>query len=223
MPIPDALSLLTRTPLFQGADRDTLAGLAGPAHVMTFGRGDAVFRAGDPADTLFIVAVGSVRIYRVGRGGRELTLGIDSSRQVLEPASVLGGETRHAAHAQALATPTVLLSFPADLVRHAVQHTPALAGAVIAHLARRDADTHRRLDALVFSGVGERLAAYLLEHAPAPHALPTNSDLAALLGTVPEIVSRKLGDFYRLGWIDLTRRTVTVTDERELQRLSEGL
>lgn len=221
MPIPDALSLLARTPMFQGADQDTLAQLADHAQVMTFGKGDPIFRAGDPASTLFTVAVGSVRVYRVGRGGREFTLGIDSSRQVLEPASVLGGETRHAAHAQALATPTLLVTLPADLVRHAVRHTPTLAGAVIAHLARRDAEHQRRMATLVFSGVGERLAAYLLEHAHAPHALPTNSDLAALLGTVPEIISRRLGDFYRLGWIDLTRRTVTVTNTRELQRLTD--
>lgn len=219
MPAPDALALLALTPLFQDAGRDTLEALARHARFATFERGDGVFCAGDPADVLYIVAVGSVRVFRTQRGGREFTLGVDGPRHVLELASVLGGDHRHAAYAQALVTPTTVLTLPADRLRHAILHTPALAGAVIAHLARRETEGQRRLEALVFSGVGARLAAYLLEQ-PAPHALPTNSDLAALLGTVPEIVSRKLGEFYRLGWIDLHRRCVTVVTPAELQRLA---
>lgn len=222
MPTPDALSLLALTPLFQGASRATLDVLAGRARFQPFGSGDAVFRAGDPADTLLIIAAGNVRVYRTGRAGREFTVRVDGPRSVPEPASVLGGEGRHTASAQALGVTTQLLCIPADLVRHAILHTPALAGAVITHLARRDAEGQRRLDAHVFSGVGERLAGYLLEHAHASHALPTNTALAALLGTVPEIISRKLGEFYRLGWIDLTRRTVTVTHPAELRRLADG-
>ncbi|WP_412027081.1 Crp/Fnr family transcriptional regulator [Deinococcus yunweiensis] len=221
MPVPDALAVLTRTPLFQDADRDTLEALAIHARFATFERGNCVFRAGDPADVLHIVALGSVRIYRVQRGGREFTLGVDGPRHVLELAGVLGSDHRHMAHAQALGTPTALLTMPADRLRHAILHTPALAGTVIAHLARREADHHRRLEALVFSGLGARLAAYLLQQRT-PHVLPTNSELAALLGTVPEIGSRKLGEFYRLGWIDLHRRRVTVMDAGDLQRLADG-
>ncbi|MBB5377671.1 CRP/FNR family transcriptional regulator [Deinococcus metalli] len=222
MSFPDAVALLALTPLFQGAGREQLTALAGRARFRRYDTHDAVFRAGDAADTLSVVARGSVRVYRAGPGGREFTLGIEGPRQMLDLAAVLDSAGRHTAHAHALGEPTQLLSVPADLARHIILHTPALAGAVITHLARREADGQRRLDALVFSGVGARLAAYLLDHAGAPHALPRNSELAALLGTVPEIVSRKLGEFYRLGWIDLARRTVTVMNPAELQRVVTG-
>ena len=76
------------------------------------------------------------------------------------------------------------------------------------------------MESLVFSELGERLAAYLLEHAAAPWPLPTNSELAALLGTVPELVSRKLGEFYRLGVIRLERRVVQVVDRPALTELA---
>ncbi|MFB9992779.1 helix-turn-helix domain-containing protein [Deinococcus oregonensis] len=49
--------------------------------------------------------------------------------------------------------------------------------------------------------------------------LPTNSTLAAELGSVPEVVSRKLGEFYRLGLIALERRTVRVTDAVRLREI----
>ncbi|THF85143.1 Crp/Fnr family transcriptional regulator [Deinococcus sp. KSM4-11] len=200
-----------------------LGDLARNAHFRSYGRNETVFAAGDPADTLHIVALGSVRLYRTGRNGtRELTLSVEGSRQVIEPTALLGASVNHVVHAQALGQRTDLLILPGEIVRHAVLHTPTLGAAVMTVLARREADTGHHLDSLAFSGVGSRLAAYLLRHARTPHALPTNSELAALLGTVPEIVSRKLGDYYRLGWIDLARRTVTVTNDRELRQLAES-
>ncbi|MBZ9713419.1 Crp/Fnr family transcriptional regulator [Deinococcus multiflagellatus] len=211
--MPDALSLLRRTPPFSGAAPGTLAALAGQAAPLTLARGQPLFRVGDPVDTLFIVADGSVRVYVVGAGGRELTLRLDGAHQPVELAAALGGQGQ-TAHAQAL-TPTTLLTLPALALTREVTRDPALAASALRHLARRAADSQRRLEALVLSGVGERLCAYLLACA-LPHPLPTNSELAALLGTVPEIVSRKLGELYRLGLIQWQGRTVTGVDRAGL-------
>ena len=52
--------------------------------------------------------------------------------------------------------------------------------------------------------------------------ISAGAHLAALLGTVPELISRKLGEFYRLGLIVLERRTVRVCDAAELARLAGG-
>ena len=218
-----ALHLLTLAPAFQGAAQDELRPLAELGAFRTFRRGEHLFRAGEPLDTLYLVASGSVRVYRLARGGtRELTLHVEGPRQLV--AGIAAFQSREAAPASAvvLHTPTELLALPAEGVRERVFGTPALARAVIASLARRQAELLTRMEGLVFGELGERLAAYLLEHARESHALPTNSELAALLGTVPELVSRKLGEFYRLGLIHLERRTVRVTDPAELARLAGG-
>ncbi|MFC4638041.1 Crp/Fnr family transcriptional regulator [Deinococcus hohokamensis] len=192
-------------------------------------RGEPLFRAGDEIHSVDLVVRGSVRVYRVARGGtRELTLHVEGPRQLVAGVVAFQGPLGPAlepacypAHAEALQTPTEVLRLSADAVREAVCRTPALAQAVIAYFARRQAELLRRMEGLVFGELGERLAAYLLEHAAqAPHPLPTNSELAALLGTVPELVSRKLGEFYRLGLIHLERRSVTITDTEELARLA---
>lgn len=217
-----ALELLSRSPVFGGASPADLGPLAALGRFRTLRRGDLLFQAGDVLDTLFLVSSGSVRVYRVVRGGtRELTLHVEGPRQLVAGVGVFGGSDPAPAHAVALQTPTEVLCLPAAAVREQVFGTPALAAAVIAALARRQAELLARLEGLVFSELGERLAAYLLEHAAhEPHALPTNSDLAALLGTVPELVSRKLGEFYRLGLIELERRRVRVLDRSELERLA---
>ncbi|CAM4380677.1 Crp/Fnr family transcriptional regulator [Deinococcus marmoris] len=217
-----ALALLRHAPIFQGAQEADLSPLAERGHFLGLMRGQHLFQAGQPVEALYVVASGSVRVYRLARGGRrELTLHVEGPRQLVAGIAAFQSRAVYPAHAQALQSPTEVLALPVEAVRQAVFNTPTLAQAVIAYFARRQAELLGRLDSLVFSELGERLAAYLLEHAAeTPHALPTNSELAALLGTVPEIISRKLGEFYRLGLIVLERRTVRVCDVAELARLA---
>ncbi|ABF45082.1 Crp/Fnr family transcriptional regulator [Deinococcus geothermalis] len=218
-----AATLLLHAPVFQGARAEDLRPLAALASFRLLKRGEHLFRRGDPLETLFLVSSGSVRVYRLARGGtRELTLHVEGPRQLVAGVAAFQSRAVAPASAVALQTPTELLCLPAGAVRERVFGTPALAQAVIAYFARRQAELLTRMEGLVFSELGERLAAYLLEHAREPHALPTNSELAALLGTVPELVSRKLGEFYRLNLIHLERRTVRVTDPAELARLAQG-
>lgn len=218
-----ALALLRHAPIFQGAQDSDVQPLAELGRFACLLRGQHLFQAGQPVEWLYVVALGSVRVYRLSRGGRrELTLHVEGPRQVVAGVAAFQSRAVYPAHAQALQSPTEVLALPVDAVRRAVFNTPALAQAVIGYFARRQSELLARLDSLVFSELGERLAAYLLEHADAPHALPTNSELAALLGTVPELISRKLGEFYRLGLIVLERRTVTVCGAAELTRLAGG-
>jgi CRP/FNR family transcriptional regulator, dissimilatory nitrate respiration regulator len=59
-----------------------------------------------------------------------------------------------------------------------------------------------------------------LEHQHENGFLPSNSELASLLGTVPELISRKLGEFYRQGWIRLERRRVWIVQPESLRTLT---
>lgn len=217
-----AYGLLCHTPVFGAANREELLALARLGTFIGLRRGDHLFREGEGIQRLYLVHNGSVRIYRLSRGGtRELTLHVDGPRQLVAMVAAFQSQASYPASAQALQTPTELLSLPLQQVREAVFHSPSLAQSVLAYFARRQSELLGRIDRLVFTEVSGRLAAYLLEHAREPHQLPTNSELAALLGTVPELISRKLGEFYRLGFIRLERRCVQVTDEPELRRLTE--
>lgn len=222
MPTDRALHLLTHTPIFVGAQPNDIRPLASMGEFQTFGRGTHLFHKGQKIEQLHIVSSGSVRVYRLGRGGgRELTLHVEGPRQLVAGIAAFQSQALYPAFAQALQTPTEVLVLPVQQVRDAVFGTPALAQAVIAYFARRQAELLGRVDQLVFSELGGRLAAYLLEQAQPTHDLPTNSELAALLGTVPELVSRKLGEFYRLGLIRLERRRVSIVEAAELARLAE--
>lgn len=215
-----AEQLLCQAPLLREAGTEALRDLARLAAFQTLRRGEHLFREGDALETLYLVSRGSVRVYRLARGGtRELTLAVEGAGQLVAGVAALARRVAPVS-AAALQAPTEVLGLPAGALRERVFASPALARAAIHDLARRQDELLTRVEGLVFHELGERLAAYLLDHAAAPHPLPTNSELAALLGTVPELVSRKLGEFYRLGLIRLERRTVTVVDVAELARLA---
>ena len=92
-------------------------------------------------------------------------------------------------------------------------------------MAERQFELLLLLRRVAFFEVQSRLAQYLLEqHATLGPGfpLPTNPELAALLGTVPEIVSRTLSRFYKQGWIRLEDRRVWVENEVTLIAVAKG-
>ena len=147
-------------------------------------------------------------------GGRELTAAlVRAGAWVLDPALVTGEPHR-------LDAEVTLACRVAAVPRAAVEASPELARTLTGQLAHQQVQLLRLLERSLFWDLGARLGAYLLEHdRPAGQALPTNSALAALLGTVPELVSRKLGEFYRQGWIRLERRRLWVVRPEALRRL----
>ena len=70
--------------LFAGLDDDGLALVAGALRRRRFRRGEVIFHQGDPGDSLFIVAGGSVKILVTPEDGSEpAILTADRSRRVL--------------------------------------------------------------------------------------------------------------------------------------------
>lgn len=219
--IQRAAHLLQRSAAFQVAREQDVQGLAELATFAAFGRGEAVFQQGEPASRLYIVESGLLRVSRLSPGGRELTLHLSGPRQLVAGVTAFAEGSRYSSGCAAQMD-SVALVLPADSVRQIVYRSPELAQAALTYFARRHADLLSQMETLLFSDLNARLAALLLDQTPPGgcYALPTNTELAARLNTVPELVSRKLGEFYRQNFIGLQKRSVQILDERALLRLS---
>lgn len=221
MTLPENLRV---SPLLRGAAPDTLRQLAAQAASRTLPRTAALWRSGDPVVCAFILLRGEVRLTRPQAGGRSLTRPVSGAGEVLGLRDVLGAAGTFAEDAVGSAPHTDLLALPGAALRELIRRDPALAGEALAGealtlLAEQTRSAEARLD-LLSAPVPVRLIGYLLERGP--HALPTNSALAAQLGTVPELVSRHLGDLYRQGLIGLRRREIVTLDEPGLRRRLPG-
>jgi CRP/FNR family transcriptional regulator len=218
--MPEAyLEVLRLCPLFRDVPDTLLLELAERARVIELPRGQRLFSAGDAAESLYVIERSWLRVFKPSPdGSRELTVHLEGPRQALGSIAVFLEHSDYAAECAALEDARVL-EIPASDVRHLINQ-PVFARAVIAHLARRHARLTERLEHLFFVELDERLPAFLLERVSDDgYALPTNSELASILGTVPELVSRKLGEFYRLGLIRLEKRRVWLVDTRLLEKM----
>ncbi len=215
-----ALDVLLRCPMFHGVASSDVLELAQRSRFRTLRKGETLFLEGDPSESLFIVSDGWLKVYTLSPGGeRELTIHLEGSFHPVGTLATMLAEPTYQSNCAALEEATVL-EIPSSEVRRAVAGSSVLSASVIRFLARRQVSLTRRLEQLLFTELGSRLGAYLLEHASDDgFALPTNSELASLIGTVPELVSRKLGEFYRLGWIRLEKRRVWIVDARALRDL----
>jgi CRP/FNR family transcriptional regulator, dissimilatory nitrate respiration regulator len=209
MKLEDQLQLLQNTVIFRDVLESDLLELIHQSRVKTFQTGETVYLEGDVAESIFIVSSGYFKTFSSSPdGARELTLSIEGSRQILGLVAAFLEPRVHAASCVVLEI-GVLICIPSDVFNLALERSTNLAKASLRFLANRHSKLIRRTEQLFFSELNQRLGVYLLEHATIDgFQLPTNSELASQLGTVPELVSRKLGEFYRQGFIKLEKRRV---------------
>jgi CRP/FNR family transcriptional regulator, dissimilatory nitrate respiration regulator len=220
MMLEDQLQLLRNTVIFRDVLEQDLSELVRQSHVKAFDTGKTVYLEGDVAEGIFVITSGYFKTFSSSPdGSRELTLSVEGSRQILGLVAAFLEPCVHAESCVALEM-GVLLCIPNNVFNWALERSPNLAKASLRFLANRHSKLIRRAEQLFFSELNQRLGAYLLEHASSEgFLLPTNSELASQLGTVPELVSRKLGEFYRQGFIKLEKRRVWLEKTEALKAL----
>lgn len=213
---------LKQVPLFRDLNPEDLKALEGEARARRLKRGEVLFLEGEPVHSLFVVEKGLIKVYKLDPEGRkQVVLHLEGPGRVLAEVALFLDRPTYPASAEALEESQVL-AIPKERFFQLAEARPPLARALIRYLARRQGQLLHLLDRLVFHEVRERLAEYLLETLATEgqgFLLPTNSELAALLGTVPEAVSRNLGELYRQGLIRLQGRRVFVDDPESLRSL----
>ncbi|MFN4073380.1 MAG: Crp/Fnr family transcriptional regulator [Thermus sp.] len=213
---------LRLVPLFRDLASEDLAALEQEAQARRLKRGQVLFLEGEPVRSLFVVERGLIKVYKLDPEGRkQVVLHLEGPGRVLAEVALFLDRPTYPASAEALEDSQVL-AIPKERFFQLVDSRPPLARALIRYLARRQGQLLHLLDRLVFHEVRERLCEFLLQKLAEEgqgFLLPTNPELAALLGTVPEAVSRNLGQLYRQGLIRLKGRQVEIPNPQALMEL----
>jgi len=210
-----AQTALKRVPYLAEASPAGLARLADRCLCRQLDRGQLLFLEGEPVTHFFVVERGWIRVYKSGpRGQKQLVLHMEGPGSSVAEVAVFLEEERYPASAEAV-EPSEVIAVSREALFELMEAEPAVARAVARYLAARQRELLRLVSKLTFQDVLERLVFYLVERLEADgqgFELPTNAELAGILGTVPEIVSRKLWQLYREGLIELDGRRVRVTE-----------
>jgi CRP/FNR family transcriptional regulator len=79
------------------------------------------------------------------------------------------------------------------------------------------------VDEVTFSSLDLRLARHLLRQADAAQSInTTHQQLALDLGSVREVISRHLREWERMGWLEVARGSIRLTDREALARYCQG-
>lgn len=216
---------LAAVPLFQGLPSKELEQLAGIAADRRYGRGDAIFLEGDEGDGLYVVISGRVKVFKLSPDGKEQTLHLFGAGEPFGEVALLAGR-RFPANADALEESRVLF-FPRDAFAGLIRENPSVALNLLALLSVRLRRFTALIEDLSLKEVPGRLSAYLLylsreREGQAELSLDvTKAQLASLLGTIPETLSRILGRMSRQGLIGLDGRRIRILDRPGLEALAE--
>lgn len=216
--------ILSRTSLFQGLPKEQLNNISQIATLRSYEKDEIIFSEGDDGDGFYIVAGGLVKIYKTSAEGKEQILHIFEAGEPIGEVPVFAGKA-FPAMAVALKKSSLLFFPRSDFVRLLAENT-ALALNMLAVLSMRLRQFTVQIENLSLKEVPGRLAAYLifLLHEQGGGNVVTltisKGQLASLLGTIPETLSRILTKMAGQGLIQVDGKTIQLLDQEGLADLS---
>jgi len=225
----DTLDLVRRAlrenSLFARLEEGDLERVVQLANLRELREGETLFHEGDPVEHTHVVADGLLRVYQVGpKGSRQLVLHMAGPPESIGEIAVLSERRYYPVTAEAVLA-SLVVQVPREGILRLMEERPRFTRALLRAVSERQFELLLLLRRVAFFEVQSRLAQYLLEQHDTlgpGFPLPTNPELAALLGTVPEIVSRTLSRFYKQGWIRLENRRVWIENEVTLIAVAKG-
>lgn len=222
----DIIQKIARIPLFEGLPPDQQKDLANIALEKSFERGRTIFSEGEPAHGFFVVMAGKVKIFKISPDGKEQILHLFGPGEPFAEVPVFEGRP-FPAHAVALEDSKCMF-FPRSAFVELIKHNPSLSLNMLAVLSKRLRRFTMLVDDLSLKEVPGRLAAHLLylsEQRQGKNDLELDmpkGQLAGLLGTIPETLSRILTKMAKQGFIEADGRFVKIMDRQGLVELAEG-
>lgn len=193
----------------------------------SYGPREIVAMEGEPCRGYFFLLEGRARLFRGGADGREQIMRLlEPGDSFAEVAVFDNGSTP--ASIETLEESRVVL-VPAALFRTLVETHPAIAADLLAYFARRLRSFTELVEQISFQTVQQRVARYIY-YAAREHGIETPEgvvvrraitlqDLASLVGSVREVVSRTLHVLETEKIVILNRKEFLILDLEVLKKL----
>ena len=210
-------ALLRESDLFQGLGQEEMDTIAHKLPMATCQRGQILYAPDETGEALFVLKSGSVRICRLAPDGRKLVLATVGMGSVFGQMGSLG-QTMTSSFAEAVSDAKVCVMSGIDVDEYLFSH-PAVALRMVRLLSSRLGAAEDRLEQILFQPVPVRVGHLLLTLANEDGEIEgfTRQQLAELIGTSRETVSRATVEFKNLGFISTDRRCTRIVDADGLE------
>ena len=210
--VRERVGLLEDAPLFSVLHPDDLLSLAEKFHPIRYQRGEVIFREGEPAERLFLLDQGRVKLSIGSSHGQEVLIAVLGRGSIFGELAVIDRGLR-AMDARAMEDSTIY-ALDSLVFWTMLESRPALARRLLELMARRLRRADQQSQDLVFFDAPTRLARRLLELAEEHgeqigdgqqvriSVRVTQEEIAQLIGVTRSSANRLVASFAGRGWID---------------------
>ncbi len=224
------IAFLGSVVLFAGLPAVEIKDIADDFHLYTYTDETTLFVEGEDATAFYIVAAGRVLLYKPSLDGREQPLFVMQPRDFFDIPPLLDNQP-HPATATTLGDARLYV-ISRDRMVEIMQRYPQVAGSLLPYISKRLRDLAALTGELAFTDVSTRLARLILVYAraegePTPHGIQlswglSHRQMAHLIGTAREVVTRSLHHFKQDGVLHSEHGRLVIDDWEALQKLAEG-
>ncbi|MCX6082110.1 MAG: Crp/Fnr family transcriptional regulator [Chloroflexi bacterium] len=220
--LPPADILFKRLQFFEflrGVDPSALRNLAERAIWKVFALDAVIFWEGDVESSLYFLQYGALKVLKTAPDGRAQVLRYIEAGEIFNEVGVLARRPSPAT-AVALEESGIWL-LPRSALEKIVQSQPAVAMQIIENMADKIIGLVNLAADLSLKTVEARFASILLEQAEGEvierRRWINQTEMAARLGTVPDVLSRIIREMTRAGLIEVTRQQIRILDRAGLE------
>lgn len=220
---------LQKVGLFQGLTTTELWAIYRAGRLTQMAQGTFIFHQGDPAEVLYVLSTGQIKMTQVGPEGHQVLVRIVNATEDFGSIAVFSG-IPYPLSAQTSEN-CVILSWDKETITRLLSIYPGMALNALRLLAERFKDLQDRYRELATERVERRVARTVLrlvqqfgrgEEGEVVLSL-SRQDLAEMTGTTLFTVSRILSQWEQQGLVETGREKVMIRDAQGLTTIAEDL
>jgi CRP/FNR family cyclic AMP-dependent transcriptional regulator len=216
-PITVSTAVLKSVPMFASFSPDQLRALETMIMRRSAPRGSAIVREGEPADVLYIVVSGRLKVMMGEADGKETILSILGPGEFFGEMGLIDENPRSAT--VVAIEPCEMLALTRRDFRRCLVENANLAMAVMRVLVQRLRDADRKIGSLAMLDVYGRVARLLLDMSETVDGRRvvakriSKQDIAKMIGASREMVHKVMKDLQVSGYIEVQGSTIVLRDK----------
>ena len=217
------LSILERVPLFSGLSKDSLENLLHATSRKNYSKDTTIVEENEMGETLYMILSGKVKVTNIGPDGKEVILSVLGPGEFFGEMALLDEEPRSANVVSMEKTEMMLLRRKEFMTL--LENNSEILSMLLAILSGRLRHANAQIRSLALLDVLGRIARLLLESAhkegrklldgSVVFRRPTHQEIASMVGTSRETVSRMIGDLSRDGYIKISGKDIIIREKME--------
>ncbi len=185
-------------------------------------RSKTIFFPGDPAERVYLIRRGAVRLSRVYESGEEITVALLRENSLFGVLSLLTGHRSDRFYHAVAFTRVEMITAPAASVRKAIEDETSVGLLLLQGLSSRILQTETMIETLTHRDMSSRLVSFLLVLCrdfglPGDEGITidlrlSHQAIAEAIGSTRVTITRLLGDLRNSGLVKIDRKKITVLD-----------